>query len=228
MLADYLSTTRGMDRKQFVAVRNWQDESSFVKYHEETGTEEVKHHEVFTFMYLGNVGPLAGIEVLFDAFSQANLPKARLVIAGSGPSKEHLRQLAGRYSCQIEFWDVPTGKVAETQGQADVMMLPMRKGTAKFSVPSKLPAYLFSAKPVIASVDADSDTAHCVKESGAGWLAEPEDISTITQAMCDAFKTSDDNRRKMGECGREYAMHIFTKEKNLSVLSQAIEAILSD
>ena len=226
MLADYLATTRRMDRRQFVAVRNWQDESCFVKYHEEAETEDIKH-EVFTFMYLGNVGPLAGIEVLFDAFSQANLPEARLVIAGSGPSKEHLRQLAGKYTCQIAFWDVPTGMVAETQSQADVMMLPMRKGTAKYSVPSKLPAYLFSAKPVIASVDADSDTAHCVRESGAGWLAEPEDVSTIAKVMRDAFMASDANRIKMGECGREYAMRVFTKEKNLSVLSQAIETILS-
>lgn len=228
MLADYLATTRGMDRRQFVAVRNWQDESSFVKYYEEADTEIVKHHEVFTFMYLGNVGPLAGIEVLFEAFSQANLPEARLVIAGSGPSKDHLRQMAYKYSCRIEFWDVPTGMVAETQEQADVMMLPMLKGTAQYSVPSKLPAYLFSAKPIIASVDADSDTAHCVRESGAGWLAEPEDVPTITQVMCVAFNISDENRRKMGACGREYAMRNFTKEKNLSVLSQAIEAILSD
>lgn len=225
-LADYLATTRGMDRGQFVAVRNWQDERCFVKYHEEADTEKVRRHELFTFMYLGNVGPLAGIEVLFDAFSQANLPEARLVIAGSGPSKDYLRQKAEKFSCRIEFWDVPSGMVAKTQEQADVMMLPMLKGTAQYSIPSKLPAYFFSAKPVIASVDADSDTAQCVRESRAGWLAEPEDVSTITQVMRDAFKTSDEYRRKMGAYGREYAMSIFTKEKNLSVLSQAIETII--
>lgn len=226
-LADYLATTRGMDRKQFLAVRNWQDEINFMKYREETKAEKAVSHEMFTFMYLGNVGPLAGIEVLFDAFSQAHLPEARLVIAGSGPSKDHLRELAAKYTCRIEFWDVPTGMVPATQHQADVMMLPMRKGTAKYSVPSKLPAYLFSAKPVIASVDANSDTACCVKESGAGWLAEPEDVTSIAQAMLEAIHESEINRVKMGERGCEYAMRVFTKDKNLSALTQAIEKVIT-
>lgn len=39
-------------------------------------------------MYLGNVGPLAGIEVLFDALKIAKLPNVRLVVAGSGSAKK--------------------------------------------------------------------------------------------------------------------------------------------
>ena len=120
-------------------------------------------------MYLGNIGPLAGIEVLFDAFAKADLKNARLVIAGSGPTKADLQQKSKRYSCNIEFWEVPAGKVPETQAQADVMLLPVKKGFANSSVPSKLIAYMFSAKPIIASVDAESDTAECITTSGAGW-----------------------------------------------------------
>lgn len=225
-MAAYLSDSRQIDRKKFVVVRNWQDEKPFLDYAKNRRVEP--EDRPFTFMYVGNVGPLAGIDVLFEAFAQAGLKDARLVIAGSGPAKEDLQRKAQRYACTIEFWDVPAGMVPETQAKADVLMLPVKKGFARYSVPSKLIAYLFSAKPVIASVDKDSDTAECVEKSGAGWLAEPEDVSNIAKVMREAFIASDANRIKMGECGREYAMCVFTKEKNLSVLSQAIEAILSD
>ena len=137
----------------------------------------------FTYMYMGNVGPLAGIEVLFDAFSKAGLKDARLIIAGSGPAKDSLQKKAASYSQRIEFWEVPSGKVPEVQAQADVMLLPVRKGYAKYSVPSKLPAYMFSAKPVIASVDEDSDTALCIVESGAGWRIAPEDVTALSVAF---------------------------------------------
>lgn len=225
-MAAYLSDSRQIDRKKFVVVRNWQDEKPFLDYAKNRRVEP--EDRPFTFMYVGNVGPLAGIDVLFEAFAQAGLKDAKLVIAGSGPAKEDLQRKAQRYACTIEFWDVPAGMVPETQAKADVLMLPVKKGFARYSVPSKLIAYLFSAKPVIASVDKDSDTAECVEKSGAGWLAEPEDVSNIAKVMREAFIASDANRIKMGECGREYAMRVFTKEKNLSVLSQAIEAILSD
>lgn len=225
-MAAYLSDSRQIDRKKFVVVRNWQDEKPFLDYAKNRRVEP--EDRPFTFMYVGNVGPLAGIDVLFEAFAQAGLKDAKLVIAGSGPAKEDLQRKAQRYACTIEFWDVPAGMVPETQAKADVLMLPVKKGFARYSVPSKLIAYLFSAKPVIASVDKDSDTAECVEKSGAGWLAEPEDVSNIAKVMREAFIASDANRIKMGECGREYAMCVFTKEKNLSVLSQAIEAILSD
>lgn len=146
-MAAYLSDSRQIDRKKFVVVRNWQDEKPFLDYAKNRRVEP--EDRPFTFMYVGNVGPLAGIDVLFEAFAQAGLKDAKLVIAGSGPAKEDLQRKAQRYACTIEFWDVPAGMVPETQAKADVLMLPVKKGFARYSVPSKLIAYLFSAKPVI-------------------------------------------------------------------------------
>ena len=195
-MADYLSESRAIDRMRFVVVRNWQDDREFLEF----ARRDVKKSQkgVFTFMYLGNIGPLAGIEVLFETFAKANLRNARLVIAGSGPAKADLQLKSKQYACNIEFWDVPTGRVPETQAQADVMLLPVRKGFAKSSVPSKLIAYMFSAKPIIASVDADSDTAECVRSSGAGWVAEPESVQSLGKCMEESFHSSEDILRQKG------------------------------
>ena len=224
-MANYLSESRCLDRNKFVVVRNWQDEKPFVDYAKKGKGQSVS--APFTFMYLGNVGPLAGIELLFEAFAEADLKDARLVIAGSGPAKADLQKQSRKYSCKIEFWDVPTGKVPETQAKSDVMLLPVKKGYAKFSVPSKLVAYMFSAKPIIASVDADSDTADSVERSGAGWVVEPDNVQRIASVMRYAFQCPQDLLDEKGKRGYTFSIHDFSMNKNLLLLVRACETAIN-
>lgn len=225
-MVDYLSSTRGLKRENFVAIRNWQDERDFVLY-DNQHQEERKDVCPFTFMYLGNVGPLAGLEILFKAFKEASLPNARLVIAGSGSAKKELMSIAELYKdCAIHFWEVPSGRVPEIQAKADVMCLPVKKGYAIYSIPSKLPAYMFSKKPILACVDEQSDTAICIKNSNAGWVAFPNDVKSISSAMQRAFLTPLNELKKMGNNGFDFAMENFSRTNNLKRLSDAcIEAI---
>ncbi len=220
-VVDYLSSTRRIDKSNFVAIRNWQNECDFVEYAKNHPNIKQKNTP-FTFMYLGNVGPLAGIDVLFEAFKRADLTDARLVIAGSGSAKERLKERAKTYNgCHIEFWDVPEGKVPETQSMADVMCLPVKKGFAMSSIPSKLPAYMFSKKPILASVDTESDTAMCIKNSDAGWVALPENVKSIADAMAQAYSSSIEDLQRKGENGYNFAIDNLSRTKNLRKLTQA-------
>ncbi len=225
-MVDYLSKTRGIDKSHFVAIRNWQDEREFVEYanvHQNKKNDDTP----FTFMYMGNVGPLAGIEVLFDALRDSQLPNARLVVAGSGSAKQSLMEKAKSYKdCLIEFWDVPAGKVPETQSKADVMCLPVKKGYAMSSIPSKLPAYMFSKKPVLASVDAESDTAMCIRDHQAGWVALPEDAESVSKAMKEAYSLSREELERIGKNGFEFAIENLSRTKNLQKLYDACIEII--
>ncbi len=225
-MVDYLAKTRGIDKSHFVTIRNWQDERDFVEY----ANAHLSENDIdapFTFMYMGNVGPLAGIEVLFDALRNAQLPKARLVVAGSGSAKQSLMDKAKTYKdCLIEFWDVPTGKVPETQSKADVMCLPVKKGYSISSIPSKLPAYMFSKKPVLASVDSESDTAMCIHNNQAGWVTYPEDICSIANAMKQAYASSNRELQEMGMNGFHFAMENLSKKKNLPRLVEACKIVM--
>lgn len=219
-MVDYLSKTRNIDKNHFVAIRNWQDERDFVEYAEKHQKEK-KEDTPFTFMYMGNVGPLAGIEVLFDALRNAQLSNARLVVAGSGSAKQSLVEKAKTYKeCKIEFWDVPAGKVPDTQSKADVMCLPVKKGYAMSSIPSKLPAYMFSKKPVLASVDTESDTAMCIRDNQAGWVALPEDAESVAKAMREAYSLPSEKLDRIGENGFEFAIETLSR-KNLKKLADA-------
>ena len=116
-MKNYLAQTRGIDTIKISVVINWQNEKEFLDYQYVALENGLEHP--FTFMYMGNIGPVAGVDLLIDTFVQAKLENARMVIAGSGSMKEQLKAKASNCK-EIEFWDVPNGKVPEIQSQADV------------------------------------------------------------------------------------------------------------
>ena len=135
-------------------------------------------------MFLGNLNRTAAIDVLISAFKTAEMKNSRLVIAGIGSERASLRSLAGRYkNTNIEFCDAPKMRVPEIQDKADVLLLNLKKGAACFALPSKLSAYMFSAKPVIACVDKDSDTANVIEQANCGWIVPPEDSEALIKVM---------------------------------------------
>ena len=223
-MRDYLAESRGLSKDRFVVVRNWQDEREFVDYRNSKKVEARK--EPFTFMYMGNIGPVAGVDLLLEAFEAANLKDARMVIAGSGSAKAALQEQAKTMKAIIEFWEVPFGQVPATQDRADVMCLPIKKGFASTSIPSKLPAYMFSAKPIICCADLDSDTVACINEAKAGWTIEPENVGLLTQKFIEVVTTEKSQLEAMGMRGFDYSIANFSRGMNLKKLVDACLSVI--
>src|ERR1035437_398785 len=79
--------------------------------------------------------------------------------------------------------DPDAGNVPLLQSLGHVCLLPLRKGAGMSSIPSKLMAYMLSARPVLATVDAESDTASAISEAQCGWAGEPENVQGLAEAM---------------------------------------------
>lgn len=227
-MANYLAETRQVSKEKFIVVRNWKDEEEFIKFQKiERSSETSVSNEKLTFMYLGNVGYLAGLDIVLDAFKKANLEGSRLVIAGDGSAKNALAEQVKANSIKnVEFWTVPLGKVPETQNLADIMILPIKKGFASHSIPSKLPSYMLSKKPVLASVDGDSDSAKCIVESKGGWIVNAEDVDALALQMKKCHGYSKKELKEMGELCFDYAMQNLSKSTNLHSLVKSIERLL--
>ncbi len=224
-MKNMLAETRSISSGKIDVIRNWQDEHEFISQGKlkKTIKNELAGNQPFTFMYLGNIGPVSRVDFLIRGFISSELYDARLVIAGNGSRKEECIAIANRFnSGQIEFWDVPAGKVPEIQDNADILLLAVKPGAASSSVPSKLPAYLFSGKPVIACVDDDSDTADTIKEAGCGWVIAPDDIGALAKSMQSACFIHKKELNIYGRKGFEYAEKHFSKKDNLSRLVNII------
>ncbi len=65
-----------------------------------------------TVLFVGRLVPKKGCDILIRAFSQvqARLPEARLIVAGDGPDRQHLEQLARSGTVGTSFLGMQTGE----------------------------------------------------------------------------------------------------------------------
>lgn len=222
IMREYLSSTRKVNINKISVVVNWQDEQEFLDYQKTAKPQET---HPFTFMYMGNIGPVAGVDLLIDAFIKAGLNKAKLVVAGSGSMKERMQEKAAANQ-NIEFWDVPNGKVPEIQSKADCMLLPIKKGAASSSIPSKLPAYMFSAKPIIGCMDADGYTARAIREAECGWVIEPENPTKLSEMMREVYEMDADILKTKASNAQAYGLKYYSKRTNLNALVDIILSLI--
>ncbi len=219
-MKDYLVNSRKISQDKVTVIPNWQDEESFaLNLIEPKASKE----SLFTFMYLGNIGPVAGLDLVLKAYAKANIKNSRLIIAGSGSMKENLMKQAENYlDCIIEFWSVTDSEVPVVQCKADAFLLPLKKGIGLTSSPSKVPAYMFSARPIIASIDKDSDTESVIISANCGWVIEPENIDKLAAMMNEIVLIPKDRMKILGENGRKYALNNFSKKVNVQKLVSLI------
>ena len=217
-MKDYLASTRNLNQSKIKVIRNWQNHDVFTNHI----IQKTDRSDKFTFIYLGSISPSAGIEILIESFAYANINNSKLIIAGGGSGKNKCINLAKKYSCEIEFIEASLEDVPKIQAKADILLMPLKKGIGKTASPSKLPAYMFSKKPIIASVDIDSDSARVINEAHAGWVVEPENIGLLISAMKAASSVEKKELNLKGENGFKYAMNHFSKKKNLKKLVNVI------
>jgi len=219
-MRDYLIRSRHLEKDKISVVRNWQNDDIFINFKNQNQSQK---NELFTFMYLGSISPTAGVDLLIHAFGKANLNDARLIIAGGGSDKEKCMKIAKSYhDKEIQFYEVSGKEVPGMQAKADVLMLPLKRGVAKTALPSKLTAYMFSEKPIIASIDIDSEPADIIRDNGCGYVVEPEDERELIRCMREISKMSSDELSKMGEQSFNYAKEHLSRNHNLSKLMMII------
>lgn len=218
---------RGIASKNVSKVLNWLDDSPFLEMPDHS--EACKHYTVdetkFTFLYLGNIGPVACVELLIEAFHNAAPDNAQLVIAGDGSSKaacvERAKQLGNPDIHFISDPDVDNSPLLLSL--AHVCLLPMKKGAGMSSIPSKLMAYLFAGRPVLASVDVDCDTAACIVKGGCGWVGEPGDEQWLAEKMSEVAKMPLQHLHEIGAKGKQYGLAKFSKAQGLRAVGRIIK-----
>mgnify|MGYP002601474815 CR=1 FL=1 len=201
-------------------VYNWQDESCFQSHYPQ------KKGNKFTFMFVGSLNPTASLNTVIDAFGKANLKDAQLVLAGDGSDKQRCIDQSKKYpNASIIFKSVMPHEVHALQAQADVLLLPLKAGISLTALPSKLPAYMFSAKPIIACVENESDVASIITTTGCGWITEPENTMMLSELMKKCIDIPADTITSKGLAARSYSLTNFSKDINLKKICKIITSI---
>jgi glycosyltransferase involved in cell wall biosynthesis len=218
--------SRHVPREKVIIVNNWQDDQLFAELPQRSAA--CARFEVpeapFTFTYLGNIGPVAGVDLLIRSFCRARLNHAQLLIIGGGSAKPANVSLARELgAANVRFIsDADARNVPLLQSMAHVCLLPVRKGAAMSSIPSKVMSYMFSARPILAALDAKSDIARVIAEAGCGWIGEPEDVAALAAKMRDLAVMPLQELESLGQRGRSYALAHYSKGAGARKLADVV------
>lgn len=217
-MVSYLSESRGINKAKFSLVRNWQNDQIYID-----GYKPIKHNNsLCEVMYLGSINPTANVSLILEAFSRLDNKRFHLSVIGNGPEKEHCIDIADKYGLNVLFETVLPEKVADKQSEADILVLCLKKGVAHTATPSKLTAYMLTGRPIIASVDMDSDCANIIQEAGCGLVVEPENDEALAKAITILSEEKRERLLEMGVAAYNYALENLSKQKNLNKLTNVI------
>lgn len=132
-------------------------------------------------MYAGNVGFSQSLELVVEAARR--MPTVTFVVNGEGSSRAELETNAAGLS-NVVFVDYqPTERLGEVLASADVHVVPLRRGLGNVSVPSKAYSIMAAARPIVASIDSDSEVARMIGEARCGAVVPPDDGDAFVAAL---------------------------------------------
>jgi glycosyltransferase involved in cell wall biosynthesis len=184
--------------------------------------------QFFCVTFTGNLGTAQSLETIVDAAAKLKyLPNLRIVLVGSGALSDWLLEqkvnrkldnlvLAGRF---------PSEMMSQIFMRSEALLVTLRKEeTFKYTIPSKIQAYLASGRPIIAALDGEG--AKVVKKAGAGLTCGAEDVDGLVSCIERLCNMTDLEKHKMSELGRNYYLEHFEMDlqaKNLiDILSNRI------
>jgi len=155
-------------------------------------------------MYAGNVGMSQSLDlVLAAAAALAHDPDVAFVINGGGAARADLERKATG-TPNVRFVDMqPKDRLPDVLAAADIHVVPLRRGLARSSVPSKMYSILAAGRPIVASVDPGTEVASVVERAEAGVAVPPDDPEAFTKALARLVADPGEAER-MGRAGRAF------------------------
>jgi colanic acid biosynthesis glycosyl transferase WcaI len=172
-------------------------------------------------LYAGNVGFSQSLELVIDAARA--MPDVTFLVNGDGAARADLEGRAASVS-NVRFAGYqPASRLAEVLATGDVHVVPLRTGLGDVSVPSKTYSSLAAGRPVVASIDPDSEIPRLLAEAGAGVATAPDEPLAFTAAIR-ALVDDPARAAAMGAAGRRWA----EREASPSAVGLAYDHLLRE
>ena len=161
--------------------------------------------------YAGNHGISNSLDTLLGAAARMRNEDVAFVLVGGGPEKERLQRLALAQGLRKVHFIDPVAKddIPALLQWFDVACIAWRRQPLyRFGIaPNKLMDYMMAGRPVLHAVEAGNDP---VGEAGCGLTVAPEDPAASAEGIRRLLAVGEDERRAMGERGRQFVLRHFT------------------
>lgn len=219
--------TKGVPADKIHVIPNWADEDLYrpVPPDPVLATE----HDLagrFNVVYAGNMGFAQRLDTVIEAAQQlSDLPEVQFVFIGDGVDEARLRRMVvQRQISNVQFLGrQPAERMPHFFALADVLLVHLKRDPLfEITIPSKTLAYMACGRPILMAVAGDA--ADVVRDASAGLTCAPQDPKALADAVRILYATSVDERKRMGQAGREAFLNHYTRR----VLMDRYEILFRD
>jgi colanic acid biosynthesis glycosyl transferase WcaI len=161
----------------------------------------------FIVAHSGNMGVKQGLDVVLGAAALSrNRTDIIYLLVGDGAARRELQSRASTMGLEnVRFMPLlPREEFLQFLTAADLSLITQQRSVADIVFPSKTVTLMAAGCPILASVNAGSEVASIVQQSGAGLVVAPEDSSQLVKSIT-GLERDRSRLTGMSESGRRYA-----------------------
>jgi len=168
----------------------------------------------FIVGYVGTIGIANALSYLIESAKELRSnTKIHFVIVGKGGEKEKLVNIVAKEKlCNVTFIEaIPKTQVQSMLSHFSICYIGWhKKNIYKYGISAnKLFDYMYSAKPILHSIDIPVDIVNIAK---CGFSVKAENSKEISKAILEMLKINNDERMEMGMNGKQYVLDYHTYE----------------
>ena len=214
---------KGDFAEKIVYFPNWVDKALTAK--SDVVTPDVPNG--FVAMFTGNIGASQDFGTVLSA---AELLKAHkdihFVIVGDGRARKWVEEQIAERGLQYSVHCVgsyPLEAMPATFAKADVLFAALKdEPVFALTVPAKIQAYMSAGKPIVTMINGEA--MELVREVGCGEAVVAEDAEAFAAAILRMSQLSGEERRAMGERGKNFAAENFDFTKQMTLLEEIMDS----
>lgn len=196
-------------------IPNWVDTESFETTNSNNFRERWDLKGKFVCFFGGVIGYTQGLDVVVQAADLLkDVREIVFLLVGDGINKATLQGwVQEKGLANVLFHDfIPPAAYCSLLKEIDVGLLTLSPQVKTPVVPSKMLGFLAASRPVVASVNEQSDAIKIIEESGAGIRVSAGDPHGLAEAVVHLYQDKS-LRKEMGKKGKAYATRNFSKNK---------------
>jgi colanic acid biosynthesis glycosyl transferase WcaI len=210
---------RGIDREKVVIIPNFVDTTGVTPLPRANSFRQAHSlGDQYVVMYAGNIGYTHGTELLVEAAARLTaIPDLLFLVIGGGSKQADLARLAReRRLANVRFLPTQPPELLPTMlATADVFVLTSKPGVGRTSFPGRIYNFLLAARPVVASVDEDSDLAELLRRGGTGIVTAPGKVEDFCRALTTLYHDAA-LRERLGRSGAEFMARHYSSQAVLT------------
>jgi colanic acid biosynthesis glycosyl transferase WcaI len=156
-------------------------------------------------LYSGALGFKHNPQLFLDLASEFREEEnVRVIVISEGYGAEWLSSRSCEFPQLVLLPFQSAEDFRKALASADVLVAVLEPTAAKYSVPSKVLAYMTAGKPILAAIPADNLAARTISAASAGLTVDPENPSELRR-LARSLIEDGDRRGRLGAAGLAYA-----------------------